>query len=78
MVGKLFIMEVNAKLGKKWCHDHKTWKFCDWKNVECFDEESFTFFPANDRDFPWWIPKEAYDPDCLFTMVKLGGCFVTI
>lgn len=32
-IAKPFITEANAKLRKKWCHDHKTWTFDDWKNV---------------------------------------------
>ena len=77
-IAKLFITEVNAKLQKKWCHDHKTWTLDDWKNVVWSNESSFTLFPTNGRVYVWRTPKQAYDPDCLLPTVKHRECFVMI
>ncbi|EFN75807.1 Transposable element Tcb1 transposase, partial [Harpegnathos saltator] len=63
-ISKPLIMDANAKLRKKWYHDHKTWTI-DWKNVVWSDESSFTLFPTNGRVYVWRIPKKVYDPDCL-------------
>ncbi|XP_076065314.1 uncharacterized protein LOC143039321 [Oratosquilla oratoria] len=32
-IAKPLITDANAKLRKKWCHEHKTWTLDDWKNV---------------------------------------------
>ncbi|EFN86619.1 Transposable element Tc1 transposase, partial [Harpegnathos saltator] len=48
-ISKPFITDANAKLRKKWCHDHKTWTIDDWKNIVWSDESSFTLFPTNGR-----------------------------
>lgn len=77
-IAKPLITEANAKLRKKWCHDHKTWTLDDWKNVVWSDESLFTLFPTNGRVYVWRTPKEAYDPDCLLPTVKHGGGSVMI
>jgi len=76
-IAKPLITEANAKLRKKWCHDHKTWTLDDWKNVVRSDESSFILFPTSSRVYVWRTPKEAY-PDCLFPTVKHGGSSVMI
>ncbi|EFN77659.1 Transposable element Tcb1 transposase, partial [Harpegnathos saltator] len=48
-ISKPFITDANAKLRKKWSHEHKTWTIDDWKNVVWSDQSSFTLFPTNGR-----------------------------
>lgn len=77
-ISKPLITDANAKLRKKWCHDHKTWTINDWKNVVWSDESSFTLFSTNGRVYVWRTPKEAYDPDCLLPTVKHGSGSVMV
>jgi len=70
--------ENNAKRRKRWCDDHKTWTSVDWKYVIWSDEMFFTLFPTSGRVYVWKTPKEAYNSECLFPIVKHGGGSVMI
>jgi hypothetical protein len=63
---KPLIIESNAQMRKRRCHDHETWtETTGSARVIWSDESSFTLLPASGRVYFWRTPKEAYSPECL-------------
>jgi hypothetical protein len=78
-IAKPLIIESNAQMPKRWCHDHKTWTSDNWNALVISSDESFvTLLPTSGRVYVRRTPKEAYyNPECLVPTVKHGGGSVT-
>jgi hypothetical protein len=73
-IGKPLIIESNAQLHKRWCHDHKTSTWDNWNvHVMWPDESSFTLFLALWGVYIWRRPREIYNLKCLAPTVKHEG-----
>jgi hypothetical protein len=70
---------ITEKMGKRWCHDHKTWyQKTGNAHVIWSDELSFTLLPTSGRVYVWRTPKKAYNWECLVPTVEHGGGSVMI
>jgi hypothetical protein len=70
-IAKPLITESNARMHKRWCHDHKTWISDNWKHArDLIKLVVFHAVPDIIKSLLWITPKEAYNPECLVPTVK--------
>ena len=77
-IAKTLITENSTKRWKRWCDDHKTWQYDDWKYIILSDESSFTLFSTSDWVHVWTSAKENCIPEYMVPTVKHGARSVMI